>query len=1278
MTNPTFFTVVADFKSVVVDLEADVDPDPQLGPVTGKVTFTPVLANGDLILATNASPRPTMYVPAPIVARIDTDGRLKLRVEPDGDRDNFANLAAFPGTGNTAKVYFAIDTQTFYRWDAGSSQYIETLPYAEVRLLADTPLLELETDLYYRVAFSEVVFNGSPGYIKGFTFQAPTSDTELNLVEVARVPGQPAVGITKIAPGAVRAEDGNLIFSFGGVDLDEPVPYLDVDVTLDSTDISDGTATGRALITAANAAAARTAIGSPAKTVVDLRDYVTSSVTLASGFVGYRFNLVAVVAAMEAGGGACYIPPGLWQPTSFNVALDAAATPPMGNAGSTFPGQSFTYRFFGAGGSSHLIMPSGMIEGDYLFNVNSAATASYVANPRVYVEDFVVRGTAPTGFTTSTSGSFMKLNYRGVQAKRLLFNTVYEGFSTYGYSDNCSLYQVTAAELQGGWLFRQYDLGDAHVFEQVIASSATGANALQTIKLRGSQGATIRGSVTGMFEFLLSTVTMDGCHLESYYPEGSTRPLVDVRNSQVTIKGGTYYTNPNRAVFRINDYNLLAPNASNLVIEAAAAFYGRLDTPAVSGGLLSGYGALLGPVVDVLYMEKSGSVRSFGAKHYIYDQKTGGGGGLIAGIIGLTVTASGDGTLNTALSTPSVMACLGGDFTIKYVNGAWSVFPSAAMPIQATSTPSVTCAAITGDYADTWGTDIATGTTHYYRVAVRNVAGLSSAASSEVSATTTSGLPVIRLSFEPGFTPATVRIWRGTAADTYTRWVDIPIAASGLKLVDQGTAIAGFAWKSTSVPAHPTASELVDGIYYPYGGEKMFFTSAIPTAGTHAKGDVGFNNNPSSGDPRGWVCVTAGTPGTWEPLGATLNGTETLLNKSLTSAVLTTPRINSIRDTNGNPFITMVFGSTVTSNLAITSAATGDVSVGVNSTDTDVNLYLEPKNAGFVGIRNGVSGVTPKIQVGGPDTNLSLNLGTKGSGKVQFNGVEAVDISSSQSLTNKNLNSGTNTFPTLNQNTTGTAANITGTAAIANGGTGQTTAAAAITALTGSQTSGRYLRSDGTNAALAAIVAGDVPTLNQNTTGSAASLTTARKINGTDFNGTAAINPAPDAFLSTMGVSPAWAFIVQSTIGSNQAVLANNSGFFVPIRPRQNISVSSLAWVVGLQSGNYDIGIYDSTGARLWSRGSTAVTTAGTQVAETVTDVSMVAGTTYYIAWSSDTTSSAVKGLGGAGTAELARSMDGTLAVVSVASVFPLPSTVTIGTSTVNRFPFIALRGTSS
>jgi len=66
---------------------------------------------------------------------------------------------------------------------------------------------------------------------------------------------------------------------------------------------------------------------------------------------------------------------------------------------------------------------------------------------------------------------------------------------------------------------------------------------------------------------------------------------------------------------------------------------------------------------------------------------------------------------------------------------------------------------------------------------------------------------------------------------------------------------------------------------------------------------------------------------------------------------------------------------------------------------------------------------------------------------------------------------------------------VTGTLPIANGGTGQTTAAAAITALAGTQVAGYYLRSNGTATSLTAIVASDVPTLNQNTTGTAANIT---------------------------------------------------------------------------------------------------------------------------------------------------------------------------------------------
>ena len=80
-------------------------------------------------------------------------------------------------------------------------------------------------------------------------------------------------------------------------------------------------------------------------------------------------------------------------------------------------------------------------------------------------------------------------------------------------------------------------------------------------------------------------------------------------------------------------------------------------------------------------------------------------------------------------------------------------------------------------------------------------------------------------------------------------------------------------------------------------------------------------------------------------------------------------------------------------------------------------------------------------------------------------------------------------IPTLNQNTTGTAANVTGTVAIANGGTGTTTAQGAMDAFAGAVTSGSYLRGNGTNVVMSTIQAADVPTLNQNTTGTASNVT---------------------------------------------------------------------------------------------------------------------------------------------------------------------------------------------
>ncbi len=89
-------------------------------------------------------------------------------------------------------------------------------------------------------------------------------------------------------------------------------------------------------------------------------------------------------------------------------------------------------------------------------------------------------------------------------------------------------------------------------------------------------------------------------------------------------------------------------------------------------------------------------------------------------------------------------------------------------------------------------------------------------------------------------------------------------------------------------------------------------------------------------------------------------------------------------------------------------------------------------------------------------------------------------LSGSEVLTNKTINASNNTVTNVSL-TTG----VTGTLPLANGGTGTTTAQLAINALAGAVTSGSYLRGNGTNVVMAAIQAADVPTLNQNTTGTA-------------------------------------------------------------------------------------------------------------------------------------------------------------------------------------------------
>jgi hypothetical protein len=147
------------------------------------------------------------------------------------------------------------------------------------------------------------------------------------------------------------------------------------------------------------------------------------------------------------------------------------------------------------------------------------------------------------------------------------------------------------------------------------------------------------------------------------------------------------------------------------------------------------------------------------------------------------------------------------------------------------------------------------------------------------------------------------------------------------------------------------------------------------------------------------------------------------------------------------------------------------------------------------------SAVTGAISGQAGSVANALTLGTYLTG-TSYNGgtavtatVDATDANTASKVVARDA-SGNFSAGTITATLSGNATNVSGTVALANGGTGETTRQAAMDALAGATTSGQYLRGNGSNVVMSAIQVADVPTLNQNTTGNATTATTATNLAG--------------------------------------------------------------------------------------------------------------------------------------------------------------------------------------
>jgi hypothetical protein len=198
------------------------------------------------------------------------------------------------------------------------------------------------------------------------------------------------------------------------------------------------------------------------------------------------------------------------------------------------------------------------------------------------------------------------------------------------------------------------------------------------------------------------------------------------------------------------------------------------------------------------------------------------------------------------------------------------------------------------------------------------------------------------------------------------------------------------------------------------------------------------------------------------------------------------------------------YGIASTASNSGTGSGTTNLATGVTGTLSIANGGTGATTLTGLIKGNGTGALT--AAVAGQDYQAPLTITTNGSGAATLSGT-TLNIPSTSSFTLLNASGstlgGVKVGNNLSIDGAGilsaniNAGSISGTVSIANGGTSATTQQAAINALTGTQSSGKYLRSDGTNATLTNIQAGDVPTLNQSTTGNAATATTAGNITAT-------------------------------------------------------------------------------------------------------------------------------------------------------------------------------------
>lgn len=169
-----------------------------------------------------------------------------------------------------------------------------------------------------------------------------------------------------------------------------------------------------------------------------------------------------------------------------------------------------------------------------------------------------------------------------------------------------------------------------------------------------------------------------------------------------------------------------------------------------------------------------------------------------------------------------------------------------------------------------------------------------------------------------------------------------------------------------------------DGEYIPNTTQIIIRATTAPTTGYWLKGSVTINSAPSVGDPLGWICTTAGTPGTWTATynPTNINGLFTI--DPTTGAVLTgTWTGAAINETHGGTNQT----SYTTGNILYASAANTLSKLAPNTTATVKYLKMVSSVPSWDTVITGPGGITglanPSASIGKTAVNGSATTGMR-------------------------------------------------------------------------------------------------------------------------------------------------------------------------------------------------------------------------------------------------------------------------------------------------------------